>query len=161
MTAMAKDNMIVWLTLSERQEKSDVSQQILLQINFGIADVISHSFVTGSVTICRKIEHHINFACFNIKLCLMTTSQPGWHKCPSHVGDLSREPPPFGSAPAFKHGKKWYRYEQPSPDWSNAYDTKAGCQIPLRDSQKRRVAANLQPLPTCQIYTCFTLGHHT
>ena len=38
---------------------------------------------------------------------------------------------------------------------SNAYDTKAGCQIPLRDSQKGRVAANLQPLPTCQIYTCF------
>ena len=34
-------------------------------------------------------------------------------------------------------------------------NTKAGCQIPLRDSQKRRVAANLQPLPTCQIYTCF------
>ena len=32
---------------------------------------------------------------------------------------------------------------------------KAGCQIPLRGSQKRCVAANLQPLPTCQIYTCF------
>ena len=35
--------------------------------------------VTGSVTIGWKIEHHINFACFNIKLCLTTTSQPGWH----------------------------------------------------------------------------------
>ena len=61
----------------------------------------------------------------------------------------------LGLLQPFNMGKKWYRYEQPSADWSNAYNTKAGCQIPLRDSQKRRVAANLQPLPTCQIYTCF------
>ena len=39
---------------------------------------------------------------------------------------------------------------------SNAYDTKAGCQIPLRDTaRKGGVAASLQPLTNCQIYTCF------